>query len=421
MKPVLKTRREFLGNCALASLGVAMPQFLIHTTQAIGRTSGWEAGSAAPISGFRDGRVLVVVQLSGGNDGLNTVIPYADDAYHRARPSLAVEAASRINLDDTAAFHTALKPLMRLRERGELCVVEGVGYPNPNRSHFRSMEIWHTASDADRYARDGWIGRYFDNCCSGTPDPAAGIFLGPELPQAFDGRGGTGIAFQTPESFGYLEGESVSSAAGFRRINSVAGGENPSLDFLRAVTGNANMSADRVHAIARRVRNAESYPVDAFSRGLATIAQMIAGDLGTRIYYIPLGGFDTHAGQAGSHQRLLATFAQGMDAFYRDLEKLGLADRVVTLAFSEFGRRVEENASKGTDHGAAGPMFLLGPAVRGGFAGKRPDLTRLDANGDLAFTTDFRSVYATVLEGWLEVDSSVVLPREFPLLDVIRT
>jgi uncharacterized protein (DUF1501 family) len=420
MNPAIRTRREFLGNCALATLGVAMPQFLVHTTQAIGRESGWEAGSAAPIRGFRDGKVLVVVQLSGGNDGLNTLVPYTDDAYRRLRPTLALEPASLIDLDGSVAFHSALRPLMRLHERGQLCAVEGVGYPNPNRSHFRSMEIWHTASDADRYARDGWIGRYFDSCCSGAPDPAAGVFLGPELPQAFDGGTGTGIAFQRPDSFGYVAGTGASSASGFRRINSGEADTNDSLDFLRAVTGNANMSADRVHAIARRVRNAATYPGDAFSQGLATIAQMIAGGLGTRIYCIPLGGFDTHAGQAANHQRLLAAFAQGLDAFYNDLEKLGLAEQVLTLAFSEFGRRVEENASRGTDHGAAGPMFLAGPAARGGLAGKRPDLARLDANGDLAFTTDFRSVYATVLERWLGADSSAVLPRKFPPLDLVR-
>lgn len=421
MKSVLRTRREFLGNCALASLGVAMPQFLVHTVDAAARETGWEAGSPDPLPGFADGRILVVIQLGGGNDGLNTVIPIGDDAYHRARPGLAVPAGSRIGIDDATAFHSALHPMMRLYENGQAAIVEGVGYPNPNRSHFRSMEIWHTASDSNRYEREGWIGQYFDNCCSGAPDPTAGIFIGSELPQAFTGSRGTGIAFETPENFGYIAAGEVDSPERFRAVNRTdlrAG--NESLDFLRAVTDNANVSADRIHAIASRVRNAADYPRTPFARDLSTVAQMIAGGLGARIYYVPLSGFDTHAGQPGAQARLLGEFAGGVDAFYRDLEKFSLSDRVLTLAFSEFGRRVEENASNGTDHGTAGPLFLFGPSVRGGMAGRRPDLVHLDANGDLIFTTDFRSVYASVLEDWMGADAGRVLPKRFPKLEILK-
>jgi uncharacterized protein (DUF1501 family) len=300
-------------------------------------------------------------------------------------------------------------------------VVEGVGYPNPNRSHFRSMEIWHTASDSNRYEREGWIGRYFDNCCEGTPDPSAGIFVGEELPQAFTGTNGAGIAFETPKHFGYVAGGEADSAHRFRAVNpaEVATG-NGSLDFLRAVTDNANLSADRIHAITDRVRNAAPYPRTPFAQSLATVAQMIAGGLGSRIYYVPLTGFDTHAGQAAAQSRLLQAFAGGMKAFYDDLEQMGLDGRVLTLAFSEFGRRVEENASAGTDHGTAGPLFLFGPQLKGGLAGRRPDLNTLDPNGDLKFTTDFRSVYATILEDWLGADPGLVLPRRFDKLDLLR-
>lgn len=421
MAPILRTRREFLGNCAVASLGVALPQFLVRTAEAAARNTGWEAGSPDPLPGFADGRILVVVQLSGGNDGLNTLIPFSDDAYQRARPSLAIAPAQRIALDDSIAFHSALKPVMGLLEQGQFTAIEGVGYPNPNRSHFRSMEIWHTASDSDRYAREGWIGRYFDNCCSGAPEPTAGIFLGAELPQAFEGTSGAGIAFETPRNFGYVAAGKADSPSNFRRLNEPQSApDNASLDFLRAVTDNANVSADRIHAIAGRVRNAAPYPKTAFGQGLATIAQLIAGGLGTRIYYIPLGGFDTHAAQAANQARLLGMFAEGLSAFYSDLGKLGLADRVLTMSFSEFGRRVGENASGGTDHGTAGPMFLAGPAVRGGLAGVRPDLGRLDSNGDLQFTTDFRAVYASVLEGWLGADPARVLPRTFSRLDLLK-
>lgn len=421
MTRIVRTRREFLANCALASLGAAMPQFLAQTAYAAAQGTGWQAGSPDALPGLDGGRILVVVQLSGGNDGLNTVIPFSDDAYHRARPNLKVMDADRIVLNDHTAAHAALRPLMRLYERSQFTLVEGVGYPNPNRSHFRSMEIWHTASDSNRYEREGWIGQYFDNCCSGAPEPSAGIFLGPELPQAFLGSSGAGIAFETPRNFGYVAGGEADAAERFRSVNQPAApAPNDTLDFLRAVTDNANVSADRIHAITARVRNAATYPRSPFGQGLATIAQLIAGDLGASIYYIPLGGFDTHAGQAASQARLLGDFAGGVDAFYADLEKLGLADRVLTLAFSEFGRRVEENASRGTDHGTAGPLFLCGPAVRGGLAGQRPDLARLDSNGDLVFTTDFRSVYATVLQSWLGADPKKILPRPFPALDLLR-
>lgn len=365
--------------------------------------------------------VLVVLQLSGGNDALNTVVPYGDPRYRDNRPSVRVPEDQVLKINDKIGLNPNMAPIKKLYDEGKVAIIQGVGYPNPNRSHFRSMEIWHTASDSNRYEREGWIGQYFDNCCDGAPEPSAGIFLGPELPQAFLGSSGAGIAFESPRNFGYVAAGPADSAERFRRINRPdSPAPNDTLDFLRAVTDNANVSADRIHAITAKVRNASPYPRTPFGQGLATIAQLIAGELGARIYYLPLGGFDTHAGQAPSQERLLGAFAAGVDAFYADLEKLGLADRVLTLAFSEFGRRVEENASRGTDHGTAGPLFLCGPAARGGLAGQRPDLTRLDANGDLVFTTDFRSVYSTVLEQWLEADAAKILPRAFPTLDLLR-
>ncbi len=420
MSKSIRTRREFLGNCALTTLGLALPHFLVHTTEAAVRGTAWDAGSPDPLPGFKDDRILVVVQLGGGNDGLNTIIPYTDDSYLRARPNLAPGANSRISVDDSTAFNIGLRPLLSRFESNEFTVIEGVGYPNPNRSHFRSMEIWQTASDSNRYRREGWIGRYFDNCCEGTPEPSAGIFVGEELPQAFAGASGAGIAFETPKHFGYIPGGEFDSAGRFRAMNPTdAGTRNGSLDFLRAVTDNANISADKIHATTDRVRNAVAYPRTPFAESLATVAQMIAGGLGSRIYYVPLTGFDTHAGQAAAQSRLLEWFASGMSAFQRDLDQMGQADRVLTMAFSEFGRRVEENASAGTDHGTAGPLFLFGPQLKGGWAGRRPDLTQLDVNGDLKFTTDFRSVYATILEDWLGADQGLVLPRPFKKMDLL--
>lgn len=417
---ILRTRREFLGNCAVATFGLTLPQFITSTAHAVGAASGWEAGSAAPIRGFKDGRILIVVQLSGGNDGLNTLIPFSDDAYHRVRPRLAVAEAGRIRIDDDLAMHSSLAPLKKLYDRGKVALIEGVGYPNPDRSHFRSMEIWHTASDSDSYLASGWIGRYFDNYCSGSAPPTTGVFLGPELPQAFDGERPVSVAVEAPERFGYIAGHKGDDSTSFRKFNAPPGpqpghdsGIGGNLDFLRHMTAAANTSSDRIREIAGRVQNAARYPGSPFAHQLSTIAKMIAGGLGTRIFYVSLGGFDTHANQRGSQSRLLRVYAEGIAAFMNDLGQMGLSHRVAVATFSEFGRRVSENASGGTDHGTAAPMFLIGDFVQGGLKGKRPSLTSLDNNGDLIHTVDFRSVYAEILTDWFEVDASTVVAGSY--------
>jgi uncharacterized protein (DUF1501 family) len=414
MNPViLRTRREFLGNCGVMAAGLTIPQFLVSTANGVASGHGWEAGSSAPLPGFKDDHVLVVIQLSGGNDGLNAIVPHSDDDYFRARPRLALKGGQRLRVDDDTSLNNSLAGIKGLYDAGKLAVIEGVGYPNPNRSHFRSMEIWHTATDSDRYGRDGWIGRYFDNCCEGRPVPTAGIFVGNELPQAFMGEKGMGISFQAPEDFGYVAGRKGDDKRSFRSMNSKAQPpDNESLDFLRHMTDSAMASADRVHEIAGKLKNDSKYPRDPFALGLATIARMIAGGLGSRIYYISLGGFDTHANQIGQQDRLLKRYADGVTAFHRDLHDMKESRRVLTMTFSEFGRRVGENASGGTDHGTAAPMFLIGDPVRPGLHGKRPSLSDLDG-GDLKHTTDFRSVYASILRQWFGVEPSTVLGRAF--------
>lgn len=422
-KPLIpiQTRREFLANSGLIATTLAMPQFLVHTANAVAENAGWEKGSAAPLPGFRDDHVLVVIQLSGGNDGLNTVVPVSDDAYHRARPRLALKPADLLHVNDHTSFHSSLAPFKSLMDRGLGSVIEGVGYPNPNRSHFRSMEIWHTATDSDRFSKTGWVGRYFDNCCEGKPVPTAGVYLGNELPQVFFGEKGMGVSFSAPEDFGYVAGRKGDDTRSFRAVNRKMEVAEPTsnLDFLRHVTDGAMASADRVQEIAGATKNVGQYPREKFAESLATIARMIRGGLGSRIYYTALGGFDTHSNQLLSQRRLLETWAAGVAAFHADLQAMGESRRVLIMTFSEFGRRVEQNASEGTDHGVAGPMFLAGDAVKAGLHGKRPSLTELD-EGDLIHTTDFRSVYASVLADWLGADPKVVLGREFAKLDLVR-
>jgi uncharacterized protein (DUF1501 family) len=365
-------------------------------------------------------RALVIVQLTGGNDGLNTLVPHRQDAYFRARPAIGLPRGELHRLDDDHGLHPSMAKLAALFTEGRAAAVHGVGYPEPDRSHFRSMEIWQTASDADEYKSSGWVGRYFDNECEGRPQALAGVYLGNDLPQAFHGDKGMGVAFQSPENFGYVSGVKGNDMRSFKEMNrsGVASG-NAALDFLRHVTDNAIATSDHLHKIAREQINTVQYPNDAFAQSLASIARMIGGGLGTRIYYTAISGFDTHANQVGPHNNLMNRYQSAVGAFQRDLTRMGESRRVVTMTFSEFGRRVAENANVGTDHGTAAPMFLMGDPVKAGLHGKRPSLTDLDRGGDMKFTTDFRSVYGSVLRQWFGADPKPTLDGEFAELPLI--
>ena len=392
----------------------------------------------------KDGTILVVLQMAGGNDGLNMVVPYGDDAYYRARPRLGLAADKILKIDNYAGLNGKLAGLKSLYDEGHLAIIQGVGYPNPNRSHFRSTEIWQTASDADRNVTEGWIGRYFDNCCSGA-DPTIGVAIGGEMPQAFAAKTPTGITFSQPEQFRWRPSEPSAGKMSteeffFRQLNeggdsdesgitatdgaSVAAlsGKTKSdlgtLDFLQRTALDAQLSSDKILEISRKYKSTVVYPPGQLAASLNIIARMIAGGLPTRVYYASQGGFDTHAGQMNAHERLMGELNEAIAAFVADLKQQGNFNRVLLMTFSEFGRRVAENANGGTDHGAAAPMFVLGGAVKPGLFGKSPSLTDLD-RGDLKFNTDFRSVYGTVLDQWLKAPSQVVLGRKFPALRIV--
>lgn len=395
-------RRAFLKSAALVSTVGIAPNFLARAA----------LGANAPIQGFDDGRILVVVQLAGGNDGLNALVPYGDDAYYKARPTIGLKSNSLLKLNDYLAFNDRLKGMKSLYDSGQLAIVQGVGYPNPDRSHFRSMEIWETASDSDEFLGRGWIGRYFDNHCSGEARPHAGVALTKERPQAFDGENGFGIAFQNPHQFGWRPGKGADNETNFEKINSGAA-KNPTLDFLRHTTANGIASTHEVRAAAKDAK-VKADP----RKPLETIAGLIRGGMQTRIYYANYSGFDTHANQLGSHGNLLSAVGDQLLAFQESLERDGLADQVVTVVFSEFGRRVGENGSGGTDHGTAAPMFAVGKNINPGIHGKAPSLTELD-QGDLVHTTDFRGVYSDVLTNWFKVDAEPVLNGSFEGVPVI--
>jgi uncharacterized protein (DUF1501 family) len=423
-----------------AAASWTLPVFLEKTFFAL---DAMAAQAATQLVTGKDNTILVVLQMAGGNDGLNMVIPYADDAYVRARPKLALPAAKVLPLDSYAALNGKLTGLKSLFDEGHLAMIQGVGYPNPNRSHFRSTEIWQTGSNADKIETRGWLGRYFDNCCAGA-DPTIGVAIGEQMPQAFSASTPTGVNFSNPEQFRWnsneKKGAQVSEEEFFRQLNQpetvvegdVEGVEGNSIvtisgktksasstaDFLERTALDAQVSSEKIREVARKYKSAVPYPPGQLAASLNLIARMIAGGLATRVYYASQGGFDTHAGQINTHDRLMGDFNGAISAFVADLKQQGNFDRVLLITFSEFGRRVAENANGGTDHGTAAPMFVLGGGVKAGLIGKYPSLTDLD-HGDLKFTTDFRSVYGTVLDQWLKAPSQAVLGRRFPALPIL--
>lgn len=411
----LKTRREFLGRgLALAAAATTVPSFVGRAATQLDDRAG---RSAATPDG--DLPVLVIIQLAGGNDVLNTLVPYADDAYYQARPELGIPAKDVLKLNDRLGLHPSCTALKALYDEGHLAIVNGVGYPNPDRSHFRSMEIWETASDSDKYERYGWVGRYFDNACKGSPDAAmAGLRVGRQMPQAFGNASSIGISLQRPEQYRWIASAGDAQERAFRALNSPTAGANETLDFLQRTALNATVSSDRILTLTSQTKDTADYPDNELGADLRIIAQMIVGGLPTRVYYASLGGFDTHAQQAGTQANLLETFGTSLRAFCRDLASHKALDRVAIMAFSEFGRRVKENASGGTDHGSGGALFLAGGGIKPGIVGAQPSLTDLD-RGDLKFHTDFRTVYATLLDGWLGCSSQVVLGSEFGKVDVL--
>lgn len=431
-EPGLKTRREFLRTGLLgSSLCWTVPSFLQNTMLSLHATADGQLVQG--ITG-RDGNILVVLQLAGGNDGLNTVAPVGNDDYRRARPSLALRENQVLKLGqkEKVGFHPALAGLAKAYGDGHLSVVQGVGYPNPNRSHFRSTEIWGTATDENKSSSTGWIGRYFDNACAGC-DAAVGITLGSQSPQAFAAQTPKGVLYEAsggkrrrirddgePEADGSMAmGEDLSEGPAGGSIGDIAGssGKINALDFLERTEMDVRVTQKEIAAASGRGKNGVTYPGSRLANQFALISRLIAGGLKTRIYYVSQGGYDTHTGQAVAHERLLREMGDAVAAFLADLQAQGNLGRITLMTFSEFGRRVKENASGGTDHGAAAPLFLAGGGITAGLLGEMPSLAARDLDdGDVKFNVDFRSVYATVLEKHLGVKSDPILGRAFPLL-----
>ncbi len=361
--------------------------------------------------------VLVVVQMQGGNDGLNTVVPWSDDAYHRVRPAIGIPPAQVLKLNDRIGFNPALKGLDELYKRGRVALVQGVGYPNPNRSHFEATQIWETASP-DRPQQYGWLGRYLDRRFA-TAKPKSlfeAVALGDTLPAALVAAHVEVPAIGALGAYAYNTGRDLASkqSAGVL-YDGARAGQSPYLSLIATTAREAYHGGDVLRAQTAAFTNQATYANNGFAQQLALAARLIGSSAGAKIVFVSLGSFDTHAGQRAQQDRLLGYLGDGLLSFYGDLSAHGLDKNVLTLTFSEFGRRVQQNASAGTDHGTAMPLFAVGGGVKGGIYGEHPSLTDLD-HGDLRFSQDFRSVYATVIENWLGRDPVAVLGGRYPAL-----
>ncbi len=419
-------RRRFLQNLTMLSSAACAPTFLVRTLKAA-KTQGLLAQQS-------DDRILIVCELAGGVDGLNTVVPYTNDIYYQERPRLSIPSGQVLQLDDTLGFHPAMVGLKDLYDSGRMTIVQGVGYPNPNRSHFRSRDIWHTAEPGS-VATDGWLANYFDSV--GTSGSLLGMNVGGGVPKAMISSEGSSPSIQSIETYKletdpFHPEDSSNKNAAFQQI--LAQPQNK-YDLQQYVTQTAlDATLTSIELLEGQNRYTEiggglvEYPAGAFAQNLKTIAQIIAADLGVRVFYVTIGGFDTHAEQSdpdanttGTHADLLEAVSSGLKILYDDLTNMGVSEQTLIMTFSEFGRRLSENASVGTDHGTANQMFLIGDSVKPGFFGEHPSLAPqdLDPIGDMVFTRDFRDVYATALESWLGTDSSAVLGSQFEILDLI--
>lgn len=378
------------------------------------------SASAAP-SG-KGNNVLVVVQLSGGNDGLNTVVPYADEAYEKNRIVLRIPKDQVLKIDAHAGLHPQMMGFRKLVDDGRLAIVQGVGYPNPDRSHFRSMDIWHTARPDVLDKRDGWLGRALEcsQATAGSDVPA--LHLGPSpSPLALASLKTAVPSIESLESFRLrADGGALPLAALGKLAEAVRPNAPELLEFMRHSTLYAYASSQEVQEVLKQEKEASTYPGFPLAGKLKQIAQLIDAGLNTRIYYVSHDGFDTHANQLGGHAALLNELSASVSAFINDLAGRGQLDRVLVLCFSEFGRRVRENASQGTDHGTAAPVFLAGGRVSSGVIGAQPSLMDLDGEGDLKFHTDFRRLYATLLDNWLACPSESVLGQKFETLPLLK-
>ncbi|MBM3998719.1 MAG: DUF1501 domain-containing protein [Planctomycetes bacterium] len=410
----ITTRRDLL-TCGLGLVGVsaALPDFLIRSALA----------DPAPAS-QDPSQVAVIIEMSGGNDTLSTVIPHSSKTYAEGRKTTRIPENEIIKINDEFGFHPKLQGFKALLDEGRMAILPGVGHPQPNYSHFSAMDIWHVADERGRCPEVpyGWIGRAVDSGFGEASQPILAVAVGPDkAPPAFKGPKHAGISFRRPESFRYTgDKDDAARAALYKRLHehpSAPAGEN--LDFLSRTALAANVSSEEIRRLASSYEPKVEYPKTGLARNLRAIAGLVKGGLGTRVYYTMQGGYDTHSNQRQQHDRLLSELNDAVAAFQHDLAQQGQDGRVLTLTFSEFSRNVKENGSQGTDHGHAGAMFFFGTKLKPGFRGAYPSLEDVHQvrNGALKHNVDFRSVYTTVLEKWIGVPAAPAL-GPYPIVDL---
>jgi uncharacterized protein (DUF1501 family) len=392
---MLFKRKEFLQLGSLATASFMVPKFL----KAFERVDRVPPGN----------KVMIVLQLSGGNDGLNTIIPIRNDIYYRERPRLGIEKGKALALTDEVGLHPALTGLKELYDDGSLGVLNNVGYPNPDRSHFRSMDIWQTGSASNEYITTGWVGRYLDAQCHGCDRPTYALEIDDILSLALKGENAKAIAMKDPKRlFG------TSNEKFFKDVlkNHKEDGEQ-TVDYLYKTMSETLSSANYIFQQSKLHPSSGEYPKTELGNGFKTIASLIFSDINTKVYYISLGSFDTHVNQEAQQQRLFTELSDAVRAFTKDLKNNNRFNDVLMFTFSEFGRRVSQNASGGTDHGTANNMFLIGGALKQkGIITSLPDLNDLD-EGDLKYKIDFKTVYATALRNWLDADDTAILGKKY--------
>jgi len=397
-------RRDFLKNSALVSGAFMVPAFL----------KPFEAMAKSQLSGYKN---LVIIQLSGGNDGLNTIVPYGNDIYYQKRNTIAISKTDIIKLDDMQGLNPSLSSLKEIYDQGWMSVINSVGYPNPDRSHFRSMDIWQTASDSDQFLTSGWVGRYLDANCQVNKNPYTAIEVDDTLSLAMKGIKMKGVAVQDPEKLYQTTREPFFKDLVHDHTSADLNEDN--LGYLYKTMIESYSSADYIRNTSKTYNVTGEYPATQLGNQLKTVSKFINSGLETRVYYVSLSGFDTHIRQNDQQARQLKIYGDAVAAFVKDLNQTGKLDDTLVMTFSEFGRRVEQNASNGTDHGTANNILIYGGKLKkSGIYNNAPDLATLD-QGDLKYEIDFRDVYATLLDKWLNINNSQVLNKNFAGLQFV--
>ncbi len=398
-------RRDFLKNTTLASSAMMIPSFL--------KASGWES-----LFGNHVGKKLVVIQLSGGNDGLNTIVPFENDIYYRSRPKISVAKNSVIRIGNDLGLNPELKGLESIFKEGEMSIINNVGYPNPNRSHFRSMDIWQTGSASNQHLSTGWLGRYLDNECSGC-NPYFALDVDDSLNLSLKGKDVSGFATDNINQLRKTANNPYLKYVAESHQHFHHDDDHENVEYLYKTMIDTQSSAKYLFEKSKVYLSKMDYPQNKFGKDLKQISELMTAKANIKIYYATLGGFDTHAGQKGKQNRLLKMYGDGMKAFVKDLKRNKLFDDTLILTFSEFGRRVKENAGGGTDHGTANNVFLMGGKLKTpGFFNDAPNLSDLD-NGDLKFKIDFRQIYSEIITSALGGDPKKILQQKFSPLEIV--